>query len=92
MKLTETKDGIVIEVFVKPNQQKFKIAPDDNEIIVFSTEKPVRGRVNKEIIKELTRLFHTEIELVSGSTTTQKRLLIKHAKKNEVERVLHTLS
>ncbi len=91
MKLTETKDGTVIEVFVKPNQPKIKIIIEEDEIIIFATQEPVKGRVNKEIIKELMRLFHTKIELIHGSTSKQKRLLIKHATKDEVKEVLHPL-
>jgi len=85
MKIIETKDGTVIEVFVKPNQPKFDIKIDGDEIVVFSTQEPVKGKVNKEIIKELTKRFHTKVELVSGSTSRQKQLLIKGLKKSEVE-------
>jgi uncharacterized protein (TIGR00251 family) len=89
MKLTETKDGTIIEVFVKPNQPKFKITIDSDEIVVCSTEEPVKGKVNKEIIKELTKRFHAKVELISGSTSRQKRLLIKSVEKAEVDRLLH---
>jgi uncharacterized protein (TIGR00251 family) len=89
MKITETKDGAIIEVFVKPNQPKFKITITNDEILVFSTEEPVKGKVNKEIIKELSKLFHAKVELVSGSTSRQKLLLIKDVKKTEVEQLLH---
>jgi uncharacterized protein (TIGR00251 family) len=89
MKLTETKDGTIIEVFVKPNQPKFNITLDGNEILVHCTEEPVKGKVNKELIKELSKLFHTKVELVSGVTSRQKQLLIKSIAKNEVERLLH---
>ena len=89
MKTTETKDGTIIEVFVKPNQPKFDVKIDGDEIVVFSTEEPVKGRVNMEIIKELTKRFHTKVELISGSTSRQKRLLIKNVDKAEVDRLLH---
>jgi uncharacterized protein (TIGR00251 family) len=89
MKINETKDGTIIEVFVKPNQPKFKITIDNDEILISSTEEPVKGKVNKEIIKELTKLFHTNIALISGSTSRKKLLLIKDAKKTEVEQLLH---
>ena len=90
MNITETKDGTIIEVFVKPNQPKFKIEVDGDEIKVFSTEEPVKGKVNKEIIKELSKLFHTQIEIISGLTSKQKRLLIKKTNKNKVEALLQT--
>ena len=88
MKVTETKDGTIIEVFVKPNQPKFDIKIDGDEIIVFSTEEPVKGKVNKEIIKELTKRFHAKVEIVSGFASKQKRLLVKGVGKNEAESFL----
>ncbi len=90
MKTTETKNGTIIEIFVKPNQPKFNIKTEGDEITIYCTEEPVKGKVNKEIIKELTKLFHTKIELVSGATSKQKRLLITGIAKNEVEQLLNT--
>lgn len=88
MNVKETKDGAVIEVFVKPNSPKFKITVDDGEILVFCTEQPVKGKVNKELVKEFSKLFHAKVELVSGFTSKQKRLLIKGVGKSEVEQLL----
>jgi len=70
---------------VKPNQPKFNVKMDGDEIIVFCTEEPVKGKVNKELINKLSKLFHAEVEIVSGLTSKQKRLLIKSLGKNEVE-------
>jgi uncharacterized protein (TIGR00251 family) len=91
MSITETKDGVIITVFVKPNAPKFKIELDGNEIIVHSTEEPVKGKVNKEIIKEFTKLLHTKVEIVSGATSKQKKLRIKGVERKEIEDLLHTL-
>jgi uncharacterized protein (TIGR00251 family) len=88
MKLIETKDGTVIEVFVKPRQPRFKIALEGNEIIICSTEEPLKGNVNKESIKELTNLFHTEVKLVAGPTSRQKHFLIREKQKQEIESLL----
>jgi uncharacterized protein (TIGR00251 family) len=92
MKITETKDGAILEVFVKTNQAKFNIKIDGDEIIVFCTEEPVKGKVNKELIKELSKRLHSEIEIVSGLTSKQKRLLIRNISKNEAEFLLHAES
>jgi uncharacterized protein (TIGR00251 family) len=88
MKITETKDGTIIEVFVKPNSAKFDVMIDGDEILVLCTEEPVKGRVNKELVKELSKLFHSKVGIVSGFTSKQKRLLIKGTGKSEVERLL----
>jgi uncharacterized protein (TIGR00251 family) len=88
MKAKETKDGTVIEVFVKPNSPKFGIAIDDDEIVVFCTEQPVKGKVNKELVKAFSKLFHAKVEIVSGLTSKQKRLLITGVGQKEVKQLL----
>jgi uncharacterized protein (TIGR00251 family) len=75
-------------VFVKPNSAKFETVIDCGEIVVNCTEEPVKGKVNKELVKELSKLFHSKVEIVSGFTSKQKRLLITGIAKNEVEHLL----
>lgn len=88
MKLTETKDGTIIDIYVKPNSQKFGITLEEGEIIVRCTEEPEKGRVNKELVKEFTKLFHSQIELVSGATSKQKRFLVRGKNPSLVEQAL----
>jgi uncharacterized protein len=88
MSITETKDGVILDIFVKPNSPKFQITVEGQEIVVRSTEEPEKGKVNKEIIKEFTKLFHKKTEIVSGLTSRQKKLLVAGATKNEVAQVL----
>jgi len=88
MKITQTKHGVLVEVFVKPNSHKFKIVADKDEITIYSTEEPVEGKVNKEIIIELSRIFHAKVEIVSGSTSRHKRLLIEDSEKTNIEQVI----
>jgi len=89
MKITETKNGTIIEVFVKPNSAKFQVIVEDDELVVRCTEEPAKGKVNKELVKELSRLFHAKVELVSGFTSKQKTLLIIDTAKNEVKQLLN---
>ena len=91
MKFTETKDGTIIEVFVKPKSARFEAALEGDEVVVRCTEEPVKGKVNKELLKALSKFFHTNVELVSGATLRQKRLLIRNMSKSEVEHLLHEL-
>jgi hypothetical protein len=88
MRINEVKDGVILEVNVKPNYREFKIVVEGDEIVVSCVEKPVKGKVNKELVKEFSRLFHTKVELVSGFTSKQKKLLIRGFGKSEVERIL----
>ena len=89
MKVTETKDGAIVEIYVKPKSQKFEVLLEGGEVVVRCTEEPVKGKVNKELLKALSKFFHTNVELVSGATSRQKRLLLKGMKKDEAERFLN---
>ena len=88
MRINEVKDGVILDVNVKPNSKEFKIVVEGDEIVVFCVEAPVKGKVNKELVKEFSRLFHSKVELVSGFTSRQKKLLIRGFRKSEAERIL----
>ncbi|MDR0797992.1 MAG: DUF167 family protein [Nitrososphaerota archaeon] len=87
MSIKETDNGVLITIFVKPNSSKFDIKLDGENIIVYATEEPKKGKVNREILRELTKLFHTNVELVLGATSQQKQLTIG-VKKDTIEQVL----
>ena len=88
MKIQKTEQGVILEIHVKPRSKEFKIAVEGDEIMVFCKEEPVKGKVNKELIKQFSRLFHKNVKLVSGFTSKQKKVLIKDAGKSEVEHAL----
>ncbi len=88
MSIKDTADGALITIFVKPNSPKFSVQLDGDEIVVYATEEPEKGKVNKEILKELTRLFHAKVELVSGATSRQKQLAVFGVKKADIEQRL----
>jgi uncharacterized protein (TIGR00251 family) len=88
MSISETKDGTLIKIYVKPNSPKFKVELNDDEIIVYSTEEPEKGKVNKEILKEFSRLLHVKVELVTGATSRQKHLLAFGITKNQAKQLL----
>jgi len=88
MKIRKIKQGVILEVYVKLRSKEFKIVAEGEEIIVFCKEEPVKGKVNKELIKQLSRIFHKNVKLVSGFTSKQKKVLIEDAEKTEIEHVL----
>jgi uncharacterized protein (TIGR00251 family) len=87
MSIKETKKGAIIEFLVKPKAKKFEITVDDTKIVVSCKEQPVRGKVNKELAKEFSKLFHAKVELVSGSSSKRKRLLIVGVDKSKIEQL-----
>jgi len=85
MKIKETEKGQILDVYVKPRSKEFKIVVEGDEVVVHCSEEPVDGRVNRELVKELSRLFGKRVELVFGSSSRRKRLLVKGAVKSDVE-------
>ena len=88
MKLVEINRGVIVDVYVKPRSKKFRVVTEENGLLVFSREPPVEGRVNKELVKELSRLFKANVQLISGQTSKQKRILINGVTAAEVNLVL----
>lgn len=82
--MLKTDRGVILDVYVKPNSKEFKIITDNNEFIVFCREIPEKGKANKEIIKELTRLFRKKVEIVAGFTSRQKKILVKDTTEEEI--------
>jgi uncharacterized protein (TIGR00251 family) len=92
MKLVETSKGVVLDVHVKPNSKVFQIIIEDDELVVLCREAPVKGKVNKELLKQFSRIFDKKVELVSGFTLRQKKFLIRQVKSEEVNQVLASAS
>jgi uncharacterized protein (TIGR00251 family) len=88
MRMNETKEGTVLEVLVKVKCKMFKLTVEGEEVIARCTQEPIKGRVNKELVNELSRVFQKKVSLVSGITSRQKLVLIKGSSKSEVEKIL----
>lgn len=84
LKMLKTDRGVILNVYVKPNSKEFKIITDNNEFVVFCRESPEKGKVNKELIKELSRLFHKKVEIAAGFTSKQKKILVKDVTEEEI--------
>jgi len=83
LKINEFKNGLIINVFVRPNCPQFGLKVEGDELMVYSTEEPMKGRVNKELVRELTRIFGYRVQIVSGLTSRQKRILIENCRKKD---------
>lgn len=92
MKLLKTAHGVVLDVHVKPNSKKFRVELDGDEVVVSCREAPVKGKVNRELVKKLSRLFNRRVEIVSGFSSRQKKLLIRDIEAEEVNRILASAS
>jgi uncharacterized protein (TIGR00251 family) len=92
VKLLATAEGVVLEVYVKPDSKRFQVKLEGDEVVISCREAPVKGKVNRELVKEVSRLFNRNVELVSGFTSRHKRVLISNIEVAEVKRILASAS
>ena len=88
LKLLETKQGVIVEVYVKPHSKEFRLAVEEDGLIVSSRQPPIKGRVNKELVRELSKLFQANVQIISGQTSKQKRILISGISAAEINDIL----
>ena len=88
MSIKEVKDGVILEVYVKPKSEKFSIELKDNEIVICCTEPPVKGKANKEIERKLSKLFRRKVMIVSGHRAPHKRILVYGLNSENVKRAI----
>ena len=90
--MLKTAHGVVLDVHVKPNSKNFRVELDGDEVVVSCREAPVKGKVNRELVKKLSRLFNRQVAIVSGFSSRQKKLLIRDIEAEEVNRILVSAS
>lgn len=76
----ETKDGILISFKISPNASKNEIIKSDDGIKIKITAQPIDNKANKALVEFLSKHFKipkTSIEIVKGTTSKEKTLLIK---------------
>jgi uncharacterized protein (TIGR00251 family) len=88
MKLKETSEGVVLDVNVKPNSKQFRVVVESNEFMVSCREAPVKSKVNRELIKELSRVFKARVEILSGFASRHKKILIRNISTEEANKIL----
>ena len=88
MEVEESPQGTIIDIYVKPNSMQFQLQIENDEFLVYCRETPAKGKVNRELIKELSKLFKRKVEIVSGHRSRQKRVLIRDADAEEVIAVM----
>jgi len=88
VELQRVSGGVVVSVFVKPCSRQFQLKVEGDVLVVFCRESPVKGRVNKELTKELSKVLERRVDIVAGFTSKQKKVLIKGISRDEAEAIL----
>lgn len=90
MKLLKTKDGVIIEIQVKPKSKNFRIQVND-ELVIFCRQQPVKGKVNRELVKELSKIFGRKVEIVSGLHSKVKKIFLRKIDEEDVSKILESV-
>lgn len=89
--LEQEKGGVLINLKVIPNSDSFGIRGENQwrkQIRVAVSSAAREGKANRELLDELESVLRREIEIVSGSRSREKRLIVKGATVEEVSEKL----
>ena len=92
LNIRKVEGGIVVSVKVQPNASKDRIVGEHaDQIKIAVTVAPEKGKANKVVIKVLSRLLGVkslDIEILSGETSRDKKVLIRNISEEEFNRVI----
>ena len=73
----KAEKDVLLSIVVKTLQQSNKISYEEEQILVYVQDPPIKGRANKTILKMLKKQFKKEIKLESGFISSHKVIRIK---------------
>ena len=83
----EGHDTLIV-IQVKTRQNINKLVFEDNQLIVFVKDPPLKGKANKTILKVLRKYFKTKITLESGHTSKNKVFRLHNLIPEQVQEML----
>jgi len=89
--ITKTKDGVLLNIEVSPNSDKFRISGYNEwreTLEVKIKAVPQKGKANKEIINEFSKITNSPVEILSGHKSHLKTLKIYGIKENDLLDIL----
>lgn len=89
--VSEVQNGILVDIEVSTKSNNFEIAGYNEwreRIEIRIKSPPLKGRANKEIINEFSKLTSNPVEIISGLKSRQKTVKIYNISKNGFLKVL----
>jgi uncharacterized protein len=88
IQITDHAEGLVIAVRAQPNAKRAGVVGEQNEALkVAVTAPPEDGRANAalvEVLREALGLKRSQVELMSGPTSRDKKFLVRGLTREEV--------
>jgi uncharacterized protein (TIGR00251 family) len=82
----EVDEGVLIDIEVSTKSDKFEISGYNDwreRIEIRIKSPPLKGKANKEIINEFSKITENHVEIISGLKSRQKTLKIYNISKDE---------
>ena len=89
--ITKTRDGVLVDIEVSSKSDKFRISGYNEWRKAFEVKikaVPEKGKANKEIINEFSRIIGCPVEILSGHKSHHKTLKIYGISENELLEIL----
>jgi|TARA_B100000315_G_C14335314_1_gene477123 hypothetical protein len=90
--LEKTGNGVIINIIVKPLAKLFEIRLSEVKIKVFCKSSPIRGKANREVMKELSKIFKHEVIIIAGHKNSAKKILVEGITLESARSVLDELN
>lgn len=77
-----TENGFVLNLKVIPNAKKFQLVgydPTFNCLKIKTKSLALQNKANIEIVKELKKVFHSRITIISGLKSREKKIFVEAA-------------
>jgi uncharacterized protein len=90
--ITSIKDGVLLEIVVSTKSDKFRITGYNEwrkAVEIKIKAIPQKGKANKEIINEFSKITNSSVEIVSGHKSHHKTLKIYDLNEEELLKILN---
>ena len=91
LKQFNNKKIVELELEIVPNSKQFSIlgfSPWTNALKIKVKEKPLKGQANKELERELEKLFQAKTQIISGNKSRKKKILVTGITAPQISRII----
>jgi len=84
------ESNVELDLEVIPNSKEFSIGknPWTKALRVKLKGKALKGQANKELIKNLEKLFQTKIKIITVEKSKKKKILLEDISKEKITKLL----
>ena len=82
--ITQTANGVVLEVKVKASSGSFSVRLEQDGITISTKSPPEGNKANMEIVKGLMKVLRRDVRIVRGLQSKHKEIFVSGATSQEV--------